>query len=207
MSTDAHRGFGAPPPGQYGYPPQGQYGYPQQQGYPPPMGVQHPGGANFHSEATKSGEMKKDSNRNGMLAAGAGGLLVGGIAGAALAHDSDSDDGTCSCLGSQTLADSISGHATQAAPAGYGAPPAGYGYGAPPQGDPQPGDPQAEALEHNSDVSSSQRSSLEEAREDYEETQAAAADSDASSSDHEEAEEAREEYEEEIEEAQEDAED
>lgn len=66
-------------------------------------------------------------------------------------------------------------------------------------------DPQA--LEHNSDVSSSQRSSLEEARHEYETAQREAADSDASSSDREEAEEAREEYEEEIEEAREDAED
>lgn len=61
------------------------------------------------------------------------------------------------------------------------------------------------ALEHNSDVSSSQRSSLEEARHDYEEAQRKAADSDASSSDLEELREAREEYREEIEEAQEDA--
>lgn len=66
-------------------------------------------------------------------------------------------------------------------------------------------DPQA--LEHNSDVSSSQRSSLEEARHEYEEAQRKAADSNASSSDHEEAEEARQEYQEEIEEARSDAED
>ena len=74
----------------------------------------------------------------------------------------------------------------------------GYGYGAPPASDQQ-------ALEHNSDVSSSQRESLEEAREDYEEAQKEAADSDASSSDHEEAREAEEDYREEVEEAQEEA--
>jgi len=56
--------------------------------------VQHPGGANYPVEAVKSGEKKKkDSNKGTLLAAGAGGLLVGGVAGAALAHDSDSDDG------------------------------------------------------------------------------------------------------------------
>lgn len=197
--VDQHRGFGAPPPGQHGY--------------PPPVSVQHPGGANYPTEAIKSGEEKKDSNKNAMLAAGAGGLLVGGLAGAALAHDSDSDDGTYSCPGFQTRSNSIPGHASHAAPGGYGAPPAGYGvppagystdpssgYGAPPPGDPQ-------ALEHNSDISGSQRESLEEARHDYEEAQREAADSDASSSEREEAQEAREEYQEEIEEAQEEAED
>lgn len=91
-------------------------------------------------------------------------------------------------------------HRAQAAPAGYGG---GYGggygnYAAPPPNDPQ-------ALEHNSDVSSSQRESLEEARHDYEEAKEDAADSDASSSDREELEEAREEYHEEIEEAEEEA--
>lgn len=72
---------------------------------------------------------------------------------------------------------------------------------------PAPAADDPQALEHNSDVSSSQRSSLEEARHDYEKAQREAADSDASSSDQEEAEEARKEYEEEIEEARSDAED
>lgn len=63
------------------------------QGYPAPVGLAHSGGQHYPHEAVRSGEKQK-SNKNGMLAAGAGGLLVGGLAGAALAGDS-SDDGMC----------------------------------------------------------------------------------------------------------------
>lgn len=54
---------------------------------------------------------------------------------------------------------------------------------------------------YGEEVDSSDRESVQEAREEYEEALAAAADSDASSSEQEELEEAREEYEEEYEEA------
>lgn len=54
------------------------------------------------------------------------------------------------------------------------------------------------------EIDSSDRESLREARDNYEEAMEAAADSDASSSDLEELEEAREEYEEELEEVYED---
>ena len=54
---------------------------------------------------------------------------------------------------------------------------------------------------YGDEVSSSDRESVQEAREDYEEALAEAQDSDASSSEQEELEEAREEYEEEYEEA------
>ena len=81
-------------------------------------------------------------------------------------------------------------HHAAAAPAGYGAPP------------PVP-------LEDNPELSSSQRSSLEEAREDLQEAQENVAEegSDASSSDLEELQEAREEYADEREDAQEELED
>ncbi|KAK5106089.1 hypothetical protein LTS08_000205 [Lithohypha guttulata] len=184
MSMDQSRGYGAPA-GQT-YPPHGYgQGFSQHgQGYPAPGGLAHSGGHGYPPGATGSGEK---SNKGALLAAGAGGLAVGGLAGAALAGD-DSDD-----------------EHRQSAPAGYGAAPSGYGtdpsygYGAPPPMT------DAQALEHNSDVSSSRRESLEEARKEYEQAQQDAADSDASSSDHEEAREAREEYQEEIEEAQEEA--
>lgn len=85
---------------------------------------------------------------------------------------------------------------------GYGAPAATApaGYGAPP--------PTGVPLEDNPELSSSQRSSLEEAREEYEEAQKEVEEnSSASSSDVEELQEAREEYEEEIEDANEELED
>lgn len=77
------------------------------------------------------------------------------------------------------------------------------GYGAPPSGAaPVP-------LEDNPELSSSQRSSLQEAREDYDEAQKNVAEegSDASSSDLEELQEAREEYHSEVEDANEELED
>lgn len=92
---DQTRAFGGPPGQGQSYPPYSQQGYnqynqgyPQQHGYPPPVGAAHPGGQNYPVEAIKSGE-KKSSNKGAMLAAGAGGLVVGGLAGAALANDSD----------------------------------------------------------------------------------------------------------------------
>jgi multidrug resistance efflux pump len=78
-----------------------------------------------------------------------------------------------------------------------------YGYGAPPP----PAAPVP--LEDNPDLSSSQRESLEEAREDYEEAQRKVAEegSSASSSDIEDLQEAREEYHSEVESAHEELED
>lgn len=80
--SDQSRGYGAPMSTPQGY----------GQGYPAPAGIAHPGGENYPHEAIKSGEKKKGSNKGALLAAGAGGLVVGGLAGAALADDS-SDDG------------------------------------------------------------------------------------------------------------------
>lgn len=104
---------GAPPPGGQGYPGapyNGSYdqsrgynqgpgqGYPQQNyGGFPSQNISHPGGPNFPTEAVQNGEKKKDKgDKKALLAAGAGGLLVGGLAGAALAGD-DSDDGKLPC--------------------------------------------------------------------------------------------------------------
>lgn len=103
------RGFGGPPPSGQGYPyhQQQQQGYPPGQGYgngydqgygygmPGAGGLSHPGGQNYPIEAVRAGETtkkKSGSNKGAMLAAGAGGLALGGLAGAALAGDS-SDDG------------------------------------------------------------------------------------------------------------------
>ena len=89
----------------------------------------------------------------------------------------------------------------------YGAPQPGYqssgyqssGY----YGDQSGG---AMGLENNPNVSSSQRSSLEDARKDYQEAQAEVAnDSDPSSSDVEDLQEAREDYQEEIDDAEDEA--
>lgn len=62
------------------------------QGYGAPMGAPQ-----VHDQGYGQGypaPEKQKNNKNGMLAAGAGGLLVGGLAGAALSGDS-SDDGKC----------------------------------------------------------------------------------------------------------------
>lgn len=76
MSHDQSRGYGGPPQGQYN--PMG--------GHPAP----YPGD-NYHEVVIQSDKQK--SNKGGMLAAGAGGLVLGGLAGHALADDSD--DGEC----------------------------------------------------------------------------------------------------------------
>lgn len=52
---------------------------------PPPVAVSHPGGPNYPIEAVENGEKKKsDSNLGAIAAAGAGGLLIGALAGAAM---------------------------------------------------------------------------------------------------------------------------
>lgn len=80
----------------YGY---GQGNPQQNQGYPPPVAVAHPGGPNYPAEAVANGEKKKKDSHLGVLAAGAGGLLVGGLAGAALSRRSSHNshnEGKCS---------------------------------------------------------------------------------------------------------------
>ena len=91
-----------------------------------------------------------------------------------------------------------------AAAAPYALPPSsGYGYGAPP-----PAPPVEPPLEYNPELSSSQRSSLQEAREDLEEAKAEVAnESDPSSSDVEELRETEEEYASEVESAHDELED
>jgi len=133
---------------------------------------------------TGSGGQKKGSGMGGMVAAGLGGAAIGAIAGHALG-DSDSDDGA---------------RATAAGGAPYAPPPAGgYPAAAPPTEPP---------LEYNPELSSSQRSSLQDAREDLEEARAEVAeDSDPSSSDVEDLRQAQEEYASEVESAHEELED
>ncbi|KAJ9625374.1 hypothetical protein H2204_010467 [Knufia peltigerae] len=146
-------------------------------------------GHNENSKGYYTGSVqpeKKGSGMGGVIAGGLGGAAVGALVGHAL-NDSDSDnEGRASAAG-----------------AGYDAAPGAYG--APPGVPPASADP---PLEFNPDLSSSQRSSLQEARESLEEQRAKVAeDSSPSSSDIEDLREAEEEYASEVESAQEELED
>ncbi|EME88789.1 uncharacterized protein MYCFIDRAFT_87575 [Pseudocercospora fijiensis CIRAD86] len=185
---------------QYGgaMPAQGQSDYQHQQN-----AQQYYGDA---ENAEKKGEKKdkdkdkdkkkdKDNGTRNMLLAGAGGLAVGGIAGAMIAHDSDSDDEYRSTAPAPSYAAAPATAAmAPAAAAPYASDPyasdpyaaSSAGYGAP-YGDPAMAPPPA----HDSDADS-----LREAQQNYNEAVKAAADSDASSSELEELQEAREELEE-----------
>lgn len=75
----------------------------QSQHYPPPVAVSHPGGPNYPVEAVASGEKKKKDNHLDALVAGAGGLLIGGLAGAAISRHSSHHDGKQTPAASITL--------------------------------------------------------------------------------------------------------
>ncbi|KAK4135527.1 hypothetical protein BT67DRAFT_433594 [Trichocladium antarcticum] len=176
---DASRGYGGE---QYGQAP----GYPspahQAPGYPSPgyqgQGYQAQGyqGQAYQNDGSGNyqGEPEKEkSNKGGMLLAAAGGLAVGAIGGALIANAlGDDDDETSRALPAAETEEGTERGIPAALPATDA------------DGDP---------------VSDSDRESVQEAREEYEEALADAADSDASSSDQEELDEAREEYAEEYE--------
>ena len=134
-----------------------------------------------------SGQEKHKSNKGGVLVGAAGGLAAGAVGGV-LIHEA--------------LSDSDSDHGQRyAAPipaASYGSDRGGSDYG----GDDNQAPPAVlPATDADGDsVSGSDRESVQEARDDYEEALADAQDSDAGSSEQEELEEAQEEYEEEYEE-------
>lgn len=195
-------GWGGPPA-----PPGGAPGYYQSYGHAMP-GVPPVGGHDDHSRAYygTNHQEKKGSGTGKLIAAGVGGAALGALAVGAL---DDSDDGNQPFPAplifterrhhnyQTTDRSNIEAH-TAAAPAAYGG-----GYGAPPPAAPAP-----VPLEDNPELSSSQRSSLEEAREDVEEAQKEVAeDSNPSSSDVEELQEAQEEYASEVESAHEELED
>ncbi|KAJ9502595.1 hypothetical protein LTR96_005716 [Exophiala xenobiotica] len=160
--------------------PPGGAGTPEfQQGYGHAMpAVPHMQGQGEHSR-----EYYTDSGSGGQQKKGSGmrGKVAAGLGGAAIG-----------AIAGHALGDSDSDDGAHAAPTGatpYAAPP-----GEPP-------------LEYNPELSSSQRSSLQEAREDLEEARAEVAeDSDPSSSDVEDLREAQEEYASEVESAQEELE-
>lgn len=76
---------------------QGQgFGFSQKdQRHPLPVTVAHTGGSQYPTESITNGEKKKSGGHAGLLAAGAGSLLVGGIAGAALSRHSSHNGGKC----------------------------------------------------------------------------------------------------------------
>lgn len=137
---------------------------------------QHNSSHSYHGYGGHGGqEHGEKKGHGGMLLGAAGGLAVGAIGGALLAN---------------ALDDSGDEHHHAAAPV-YAAP-----------AEPAALPPVLQTHDaYGEEVDSSDRESVQEAREEYEEALAAAADSDASSSEQEELEEAREEYEEEYEEA------
>ncbi|KAL2133271.1 hypothetical protein VTI74DRAFT_2614 [Chaetomium olivicolor] len=205
---DETRGSGSTPGG---YPPYGG---------PSPYGA-HPtsyGGSGYNSQSGaydefRSNNKEKRSGKGGMLLAGAGGLAVGAIAGAVIAHeltedssDSDSEHGAhhaTAAAAAAPVAAAAAAAPVAAAPVVYETNNYYYMSPPPPQDDysaPPPGViPMYNA--RGEEIDSSDRESLRSARDRYEEAMEAAADSSASSSDIEELEEAREEYEEEYEEA------
>ncbi|EME41247.1 hypothetical protein DOTSEDRAFT_73609 [Dothistroma septosporum NZE10] len=138
------------------------------QGYSDPQCQQNP--QTYYGDIDQKEKKKdKDNDKRNMLLAGAGGLAVGGLVGAAIAHDSDSDD---EHRGAPTGGDP-----------NFISPPADplYAYGTP-----------AALPAHDSDAES-----LRGAQQDYNEAVEAAADSDASSDELEDLQEAREELQEE----------
>ncbi|KAJ9611092.1 hypothetical protein H2200_004275 [Cladophialophora chaetospira] len=161
-------------------PPAGGPGYYQSYGHAMPPGMPYQQGHDQHQQAYYGDVRAQEKKGSGM-----GTAVAAGLGGAAVG-----------ALAANALDDSDDEH--HAAPAG-----APYGYGAPPPAaGPVP-------LEDNPELSSSQRSSLQEAREDLEEAQDKVAEEglSASSSDLEELQEAREEYHSEVEDAQEELED
>ena len=137
----------------------------------------YPVGPNGHRGC--HGEKKTEHHgKNGMLLGATGGLAIGAVGGALIVNAlNDSDD-------------EHHAHPPAAVPAAYNSgvqyQPDTYQHAPPPALPPTDVDGEV--------VSSSDRESVQEAREEYEKALAEAADSDASSSDHEELEEAREEY-------------
>ncbi|KAL4790225.1 hypothetical protein BDV19DRAFT_372842 [Aspergillus venezuelensis] len=178
--------YGAPQVPQYGgaYPAHGGDPYAQGQSYNPNPYPAHgpPPGAGYGDysqghggyggyEGERSGEYKdkeKDDKKK-MMMAGAGGLAVGAVGGALIGHAlaDDSDEERAA--------------AAAGAPSATAPPPMGL--------------PPDETADGDS-VSQSDRESVLEAQQEYQEAQLAAQDSDASSSEEEALEEAREEYEE-----------
>lgn len=193
------QGYGGPQYGNqggYGGPNDGSRAGPGGYGGAPMYGQQGSGGNNPYPQ----GGENKSSSKSGMLMGAAGGLVVGGLAGAAL-NSALSDDKP-----DQEVHNNYYGAppAAQVAPApapgiddSYTAPHEEGGVDHPPAFLP------ATDADGNS-VSSSDREEVQEARAEYEDALAAAADSDASSSDHEAAREAYEEYQERYEEVYED---
>ncbi|KAJ4286642.1 hypothetical protein N0V88_007932 [Collariella sp. IMI 366227] len=217
------RGHGSTP---YGAP--SPYGGPSPHGGPSPYGAPPAGygssgydshSGQYYDESRGKDKEKKSSGAGGMLLAGAGGLAVGAIAGAVIAHELTEEDSDNEYGGQKASAAGPAAAAAAAAPAAaapvvyetnnyyYASPPPDqnqYAAAPPPAEDdfsaPPPG--VIPMYDVNGDeIDSSDRESLREARDAYEEAMEAAADSDASSSDLEELEEARQEYEEEYEEA------
>ncbi|KAH6605319.1 hypothetical protein Trco_007026 [Trichoderma cornu-damae] len=186
-------GYSAPP----GPPPPASYGAPPGPPLPPasygaPAGEYGGYGGGGHGEEKKKKE-KKSSGKGGLLLGAAGGIAAGLVGGALLHHaleDDDSDEEEerrheyAQEAPSQTII--INEYNTNEYNDSY------YDGGA-------PGVLPARDAEGNY-VSESDRESVQEAREEYEEALADAQDSSASSSDYEELAEAREEYEEEYEE-------
>ncbi|KXX76792.1 WW domain-containing protein WWM1 [Madurella mycetomatis] len=157
----------------------------------------HYSGRDSHSDPYSSDRKKGKKGSSGMLLGAAGGLAVGAVAGAVIAHEiTEGDSSSDSEHG---------GHRTSYAPAP--APVSNttiiyetnyYSSASPPE--PAPGVLPVYNQE-GEEVDSSDLESLREARDDYEEALADAADSDASSSEEEALEEAQEAYEEAYEEA------
>ncbi|RFU78550.1 hypothetical protein TARUN_3680 [Trichoderma arundinaceum] len=177
--------YGAPP----GPPPSASYGAPSG---PPPAGYGAPAGEySSHGDEGRGEEKKKSSGKGGLLLGAAGGVAAGLVGGAILHHvfSDDSDDEErrqeyAQQAPSQTVI--VNEYNTNEYNDSY------YDGGA-------PGILPARDAEGNY-VSESDRESVQEAREEYEEALADAQDSSASSSDYEELAEAREEYYEEYEE-------
>ncbi|EGR46892.1 uncharacterized protein TRIREDRAFT_122943 [Trichoderma reesei QM6a] len=181
-------GYSAPP----GPPPSASYGAPPPM---PPAGYGAPAGEyGGHGEYGGQGEeekkkKKKSSGSSGLLLGAAGGVAAGLVGGALLHHaledDSSSDEERPHYAPQPVIINEYNNDYDN----DYsGGPPAVL--------------PTTDA--DGNSVSSSDRESVQEAREEYEEALADVQDSDASSSDYEELEEAREEYEEEYEETYED---
>lgn len=96
-STVSDNGYPPTSGQQNNYPDQSHQGQLQQPyGYPQPGTVAHPGDPNHPTEATPDAQKpKKSGNNTGLLAAGAGGLLLGGVVGAALSDYSGHHEGKC----------------------------------------------------------------------------------------------------------------
>lgn len=169
---------------------------------PVPYGAPSPGSGGYgqSGQGEYRGDHKEKKGHSGMLYA-AGGLAVGAVAGAVIAHEltehsSDDEHHSSSNQAAHVAA------AAAAAPVVYET--NNYYYNDPPPAPAPPDDVPGVIPVYNAygeEIGSSDRESLQEARDDYEEALEEAASSSAGSSELEEVEEAREEYEEEYEEA------